>query len=75
MIEMLSDLHPAIDTAAYLFGERHLIRTAGELLIASGLDHDAVASKAYWRQDQAQRRPRRAVVELNLGASNRTPVL
>jgi NADPH-dependent ferric siderophore reductase len=52
MLEMLSDLHPTAGTAVYLFGERHLIRTAEELLIASGLDHDAVASKAYWRQDQ-----------------------
>jgi hypothetical protein len=45
MLEMLSDLHPAAGTAAYLFGERHLIRTAEELLVAGGLDHDAVASK------------------------------
>ncbi len=53
LVEMLSDLHPTAGTAAYLFGERHLIRTTEELLIASGLDRDAVASKAYWRQDQA----------------------
>jgi len=53
MIEMLSDLHPAPGTAAYLFGERLLIRTAEELLVAGGLDRDAVASKAYWREDQA----------------------
>jgi len=52
MLEMLSDLHPAADTAAYLFGERHLIRAAEELLIARGLDRDAVASKAYWRRDE-----------------------
>lgn len=52
MLEMLSDLHPAAGTAAYLFGERHLVRTAGELLVAGGLDRDAVASKAYWRRDQ-----------------------
>ena len=52
MLEMLSDLHPAAETAAYLFGERHLIRTAEELLVAGGLDRDAVASKAYWRRDQ-----------------------
>jgi NADPH-dependent ferric siderophore reductase len=52
MLEMLSDLHPATDTAAYLFGERHLVRTAEELLIAGGLDRDAMASKAYWRRDQ-----------------------
>ena len=52
MYEMLSDLHPTAGTAAYLYGERHLVRTAEELLIAGGLDPDAVASKAYWRQDQ-----------------------
>ena len=52
MLEMLGDLHPASDTAAYLFGERHLVRKAGELLVAGGLDGDAVVSKAYWRRDQ-----------------------
>ncbi len=50
MLERLSDLHPAAGTAAYIFGERHLVRTAGELLV--GVDPDAVASKAYWRRDQ-----------------------
>jgi len=52
MIEMLSGLHPAAGTAAYLLGERHLVRTAQELLVAGGVDRDAVASKAYWRRDQ-----------------------
>jgi NADPH-dependent ferric siderophore reductase len=52
MLGMLRDLHPAVGTAVYLFGERHLIRTAEELLVAGGLDRHAVASKAYWRQDQ-----------------------
>jgi NADPH-dependent ferric siderophore reductase len=52
MLGMLSDLHPAADTAAYLFGERHLVRKAEELLVEGGLDRDAVASKAYWRRDQ-----------------------
>jgi NADPH-dependent ferric siderophore reductase len=52
MLEMLSDLHPAAGTAAYLLGERHLVRTTEELLVAGGLDRDAVASKAYWRRDQ-----------------------
>ncbi len=49
---MLSDLHPATGTAAYLFGERHLVRTAKEHLVTAGLDRDAMASKAYWRTDQ-----------------------
>jgi NADPH-dependent ferric siderophore reductase len=52
MVEMLSDLHLAAGTAAYLLGERHLIRSAEKLLVAGGLDRDAVASKAYWRRDQ-----------------------
>jgi NADPH-dependent ferric siderophore reductase len=52
VLEMLSDLHPATGTAAYLFGERHLVRTAEELLVAGGLDRDAVAFKAYWRRGQ-----------------------
>jgi NADPH-dependent ferric siderophore reductase len=52
MLEMLSDVHPEAGTAAYLFGERHLVRTAEDLLVAGGLDRDAVASKAYWRRDQ-----------------------
>jgi NADPH-dependent ferric siderophore reductase len=52
MLEMPSDLHPAAGTVAYLLGERHLVRTAEELLVAGGLDRDAIASKAYWRRDQ-----------------------
>ena len=52
MLEMLSDLHPTTGTAAYLFGERHLVRTAEELLVTGGLHRDALASKAYWRTDQ-----------------------
>jgi len=52
MLGTLRDLHPAANTAVYLLGERHLVRTAEELLVAGGLDRDAVASKAYWRRDQ-----------------------
>ena len=52
MLELLSDVHPVAGTAAYLFGERDLVRTAEELLVTGGLDRDAVASKAYWRRDQ-----------------------
>jgi NADPH-dependent ferric siderophore reductase len=50
--EMLGEMHPGAGTAAYLLGERHLVRTAEEVLVAGGLDRDAVASKAYWRRDQ-----------------------
>jgi NADPH-dependent ferric siderophore reductase len=52
MREQLSAMHPAIGTAAYLFGERELVRAAEELLVAGGLDHSVVVSKAYWRRDQ-----------------------
>jgi NADPH-dependent ferric siderophore reductase len=52
MPDLLCDMRPAAGTAAYLFGERHLVRTAEELLVTSGLDRDAVVSKAYWRRDQ-----------------------
>jgi len=52
MLEKLTDLHLAAGSAACLFGERHLVRTAEELLVAGGLDHDAVTLKAYWRRDQ-----------------------
>jgi NADPH-dependent ferric siderophore reductase len=52
MLEMLSDLYLAAGTAAYLFGERHLVRTAEEVLVAGGFDRGAVASKPYWRRDQ-----------------------
>jgi NADPH-dependent ferric siderophore reductase len=48
----LNDLHLPSGTAAYLFGDRHLVRSAEELLVAGGLDREAVASKAYWRRDQ-----------------------
>ena len=52
MLERLSDLHPAAGAATYLFGERHLVRTAEELLVAGGLDRDAVTSKPCWRREQ-----------------------
>jgi NADPH-dependent ferric siderophore reductase len=52
MRKRLSDLHPAAGTAAYVFGERNLVRAAEELLVAGGIDRDAIASKAYWRRDQ-----------------------
>ena len=52
MLEMLSDLDPVAGIGAYIFGESHLVRTAEELLVAGGLDGDAVTSKAYWRRDQ-----------------------
>lgn len=40
-------------TAAYVNGERRLVRHVVELLVARGVASDAIASKAYWRDDQA----------------------
>jgi NADPH-dependent ferric siderophore reductase len=40
-------------TAAYVNGERRLVRHVVELLIARGVAADAITSKAYWRDDQA----------------------
>ena len=42
-------------TAAYVNGERRLVRLVTELLAARGLPADAIASKAYWRDDQANK--------------------
>jgi NADPH-dependent ferric siderophore reductase len=43
------------DTAAYVHGERRLVRHAVELLVARGVVAGAIASKAYWRHDQANK--------------------
>jgi NADPH-dependent ferric siderophore reductase len=40
-------------TAAYVNGERRLVRHVVELLVARGVAADSIASKAYWRDDQA----------------------
>lgn len=37
---------------AYVIGERRLVRLATELLVATGIDPSAIATKAYWRSDQ-----------------------
>jgi NADPH-dependent ferric siderophore reductase len=42
-------------TAAYVNGERRLVRQATDLLIDRGVPADAIASKAYWRLDQANK--------------------
>jgi NADPH-dependent ferric siderophore reductase len=44
------DLEPPV--AAYVNGERQLVRRATELLVSAGIDNSAIASKAYWRHDQ-----------------------
>jgi NADPH-dependent ferric siderophore reductase len=52
MAEGVAGLVPRPGTAAYVFGERQLVRTAEEVLAALGVPRDAISSKAYWRQDQ-----------------------
>jgi len=44
------DIEPPI--AAYINGERQLVRRATDLLVSAGIDKTVVASKAYWRHDQ-----------------------
>ncbi len=44
------DLEPPI--AAYVNGERQLVRRATDLLLSAGIDKTLIASKAYWRHDQ-----------------------
>jgi NADPH-dependent ferric siderophore reductase len=39
--------------AAYVFGERRVVRRVVDLFVGFGLDPARVASKAYWRDDQA----------------------
>ncbi|MCU1360694.1 MAG: hypothetical protein JWN99_1983 [Ilumatobacteraceae bacterium] len=41
------------DTAAYVNGERLLVRRVARELAGRGLSSDMIASKAYWRLDQA----------------------
>jgi NADPH-dependent ferric siderophore reductase len=38
--------------AAYVNGERQLVLRTVDLLVSAGVGRDAVASKAYWRDDQ-----------------------
>jgi NADPH-dependent ferric siderophore reductase len=53
LVDSVARLHPIARAAVYLFGERQLVRTAGEILRSVGVPTDAIASKAYWRIDQA----------------------
>ena len=41
------------DAAAYVNGERLLVRQATKQLSASGINPEAIAAKAYWRRDQS----------------------
>jgi NADPH-dependent ferric siderophore reductase len=51
--ETLAELRQRDGAAAYVFGERGMVRTAEEILIAGGMARASVTAKAYWRRDQA----------------------
>jgi NADPH-dependent ferric siderophore reductase len=53
IVERLAGLQPRASTAAYIFGERHLVRTAEEVLVGIGVPRDAISSKADLQQDQS----------------------
>jgi NADPH-dependent ferric siderophore reductase len=53
LVDYVARLHPTTGAAVYLFGERQIVRTAGQILRSVGVPTDAIASKAYWRVDQA----------------------
>jgi NADPH-dependent ferric siderophore reductase len=53
LVDRLRSVPLPVGTAAYVNGERTLVREATQLLTARGLAPDALASKAYWRADQA----------------------
>jgi NADPH-dependent ferric siderophore reductase len=48
----IAELDLGSPVAAYVNGEHHLVRRASELLMSAGIDKSAMASKAYWRNDQ-----------------------
>jgi NADPH-dependent ferric siderophore reductase len=49
--DVLDPLEPG--AAAYVFGERSLVRRAVQLLGGSAAEKNRIAAKAYWRRDQA----------------------
>lgn len=51
--DALGRLEPPAGTAAYVNGERSLVRRAAAALTGRGVPADAVRTKAYWRRDQA----------------------
>jgi NADPH-dependent ferric siderophore reductase len=51
--ERLESIELPRDTAAYVNGERLLVRGATEQLTTRGLHPDSIAAKPYWRRDQA----------------------
>lgn len=58
IVDALDDLDtialPA-GAAAYVNGERSLVRSAVELLVTRGVPPDMITSKAYWRRDEANK--------------------
>jgi NADPH-dependent ferric siderophore reductase len=51
-VERLPARLPSAD-AAYALGELGLVRATTQLLIAAGMPRESIATKAYWRADQA----------------------
>jgi NADPH-dependent ferric siderophore reductase len=51
--DRLRSVQLSADTAAYVNGERLLVRQVTQELTSRGLNPDAIAAKAYWRRDQA----------------------
>ena len=52
MHDVLGGLRFDAGTAAYILGERQLVRSAADFVARAGVDPDVVASKAYWRDDK-----------------------
>ena len=52
VVETLRSVTIPDGSAAYVNGERVLVRNTVQLLIDRGIDADAIASKPYWRRDQ-----------------------
>ena len=54
-LDGLDDVPLPTGTAAYVNGERSLVRRAVDVLAARGVPADMIASKAYWRRDEANK--------------------
>jgi NADPH-dependent ferric siderophore reductase len=50
--EVIDGLDLRRGIAAYVLGERNLVLSSVDALVAAGVDRGGVASKAYWRRDQ-----------------------
>lgn len=53
VLDRLTELTLPADTAAYINGERTLVKQATNSLVERGIPAEAIAAKPYWRRDQA----------------------